>query len=198
MPEAAPKISNKKCNNIIEQQMSPPLTSMIEGLEDNGFRVNVEKTACVFFNTSRVEKDMPEQISIYPFGKKSTIYASNSAKCLGVIFDKNVNFCEQLDSAYEKGLKALNTLKCVAGKTWGFNPKIKLLLLKNFIIPRMCYGEEIYHTGNKGKLYNLDLLQNAAMRLVAGLPKSTHIKNLERMTDMMPLHNRREMNLIKL
>ncbi len=198
-PEICPRKRRKNATAQVARMMSKPLTHMLETLEDHGYKVNVEKTGCIFLNSKRSPKsEKQEIITVKPHGKVYKIKGTKTAKCLGVTFDKTGLFTEHLNKASEKGQKALNILRYVGGRSWGFNPNIKNMIYKNFMLPKVSYGEEIYHTGSKAGLLKLDRLQNAAMRQIAGLPRATHIKLLEILTGNMPLSARREVSLCKL
>ena len=195
--EAAPKRSGKTCTKSLSRAIGPPVTALVESLEDQGFKVNIPKTECVFFNNLKGQ-EKHEVITIKPHGREQIITGKKQAKYLGVIYDKNLSFKEQIQKSEEKGQKGLDVLRKVSSLEWGFNPHTKNLIYKNYILPKMTYGEEVFHTGMESELGRLDLIQNKAMRLVAGMPKGTAVTALQMMTDTAPLNLRREYNMTKL
>ena len=195
--EAAPGRASRSCTRSLSRAIGPPVTALVEKLEDQGFKVNIPKTECVFFNNLPSQKE-DEVVILKPHGREQIIKGQKEAKYLGVIYDKGLTFRTQIRKSEEKGQEGLNVLRKVSALEWGFNPNTKNLIYKNFILPKMTYGEEVYHTGLKTELGRLDIVQNKAMRLIAGMPKGTAVTALQWMTDTTPLNLRREFNLVKL
>ncbi|MCP3851211.1 MAG: reverse transcriptase-like protein, partial [Gammaproteobacteria bacterium] len=162
-----------------------------------GFKANAEKSQCMFFNNKYTQKE-DEKIVLKTEDGEFTLKGQNKTKWLGVTFDKKLTFIPHLEEAEKKGLEALNILKSISGKEWGINTKSRLLLLKNFLLPKICYGEEVFHTGAITGLKKLDRIQNSALRIITSMPRSTPIKALQVMTDVPPLEIRRKQNLVKL
>ena len=166
-----------------------PTNTLIKSLEDHGFKVNVDKTQCIFFDTK-------DEISLKINGEK--VKGLKKAKYLGIIIDNFLKFKEHILSLAKKGKKALYILSHMSGKNWGLNSKQKLRLYRNYILPKMTYGEELFDLAPKKYLNILDKIQNQALRNIAGLRKATKTELLHLITKIDPLHIRRKKKKLEL
>ena len=98
--------TERDIQHIIEQIIQKPTNKLIESLEKNGFRVNVTKTQCIFF-------DANENQELHINGER--IKGLDTAKYLGITVDKNLTFKQHIKSLRDKGLKALRTLSYMSG-----------------------------------------------------------------------------------
>ena len=156
---------------------------MIKSLENHGFKVNINKTQCIFFNTK-------DNISLNLNGQK--VKGLDNAKYLGIIIDKYLTFKEHIKSLAKKGKKSLHILAHMSGKNWGLTSMQKRRIYRNYILPKMTYGEELFDLAPKKYLNTLDRIQNQALRNISGLRKSTKIELLHIITNIDPLHIRRK------
>lgn len=141
-----------------------PTEDFISCLEGNGFKVNVEKTQCLFFDS-----DSNPEMEIN--GKQ--VRATDSARYLGVILDKKLSFNKHIKMLRNRGLKSMRILSYMTGKKWGLKAKHRRLLYTNYILPKFSYGEEIFDTAAKSNLKLLDVVQNQALRLITKVIKPT-------------------------
>ena len=180
--KSAPHAGSKKRTETISKLLTHSTNILIKNMEDNGFKVNVEKTQCIFF-------DVNEEPEIEINGKK--IRATDSARYLGMEIDKNLNFKKHIIKLKNRGLKAINVLRYMSGKNWGINAKQKTMILKNYILPKMTYGEEVFDTSSKSNLLILDRVQHIVLRNICRARKSTKVEILHYLTGIDPLHIRR-------
>ena len=175
---------NKKltATNKLARMLEKPTNHLITELEKNGFKVNVSKTQCIFFHSK-------SNHTLLLNGEK--VVSRDHAKYLGVILDKFLNFKQHIKMLKARGIKALRILSYLSGKNWGLKAKHKLLLYKNYILPKMTYGEELFHHAPKSQLNILDRLQNTALRNITGLRKATKTEILHLVAGIDPLHIRR-------
>ena len=159
-----------------------PTEAFIFCLESNGFKVNVEKTQCLFFDS-----DSNPEFEIN--GKE--IRSTDSAKYLGVILDKKLSFNKHIKMLRSRGLKALRILSYMTGKKWGLKAKHRRLLYLNYILPKFTYGEELFDTVAKSNLKLLDAVQNQALRLITKVIKHTKSELLPILARIDPLSVRR-------
>ena len=183
----APKIGNTKKSKIkaskkISKMLEKPTNHLIDELEKNGFKVNVNKTQCIFF-FSNLENNIRLNGEI--------VKSSTTAKYLGVIIDNKLSFKHHIKLLRDRGIKTLRILLYLSGKNWGLKSKHKLLLYKNYILPKFTYGEELFHLAPKSHLDMLNKIQNQALRNITGIRKSTKIEIVHLIAGIDPLHIRR-------
>ena len=185
----APSRKSKNRVKKLENIMVPATESLIANLEKHGFKVNVDKTQIILFNTrsEAVWTINGQKISTQP-----------SVKYLGVTFDKFLTFGKHIKNRCEIGQKAINILKRLGNGKFGLNSRHRQRVFKGYILPKITYGEEIYHNAAKSHLNNIDKLQNQGMRLIAGVPLSTSSMALCVLTKIPPAYLRREERLLHL
>ncbi|XP_045516142.1 uncharacterized protein LOC123709077 [Pieris brassicae] len=108
-------------------------------------------------------KDTPVVDVVY---NGDVIQRVTSHKFLGIIIDQKLSFEEHIKYVSRNALNGVNILRCLAGVTWGADPKILSLLYKSI---------------------------NRALRIISGAMCSTPIRAMEVETNIMPLILRRLM-----
>ena len=173
----------------VKKTIEKPTIRLIEKLKELGFKVNVPKTQAIIFNTN-------EEITLNL--RDQQVKTQKTAKYLGVTFDKHLNFIEHINNLKKKANRALNVLRITAGKKWGVSPKSRTLLYKNMIRPKLEFCQEIYDQGCKKTLGTLDLVQNAALRIITNSPQGTCNIGLAVATGIEPLEIRRKETIVNL
>ena len=81
-----------------------------------------------------------------------------------------------------------------AGTTWGASEKIlkKKTVYQGTVRPHLGYGSTAWSTTAKTNRQALDKVQNQALRLITGAMRSTPITEMERLTGVQPLGQRRD------
>ena len=171
-------LASAKALSILE----PAVERLISDLESNGFKVNVGKTQCIVFDSDHVGK-----IRI----NNQVVESSDSVQYLGMIIDKKLTFKKHIDKLRVKGEKALRILSYMSGTNWGLSVKHRKLIFKNFILPKITYGEEIFSQAPKSYLKSLDTVQNQALRIISRNLKKTNIEILHVINQVDTLKTRR-------
>lgn len=153
----------------------------------------------LYYNHKLHLKINPSKSSLMIFGEDfptcdvtycgKTINRVNSKKFLGVIIDQRLNFEEHLKYVSKNALKAINIIKCLAGVSWGADPKVLSILYKSIIRSHFDYSAMAYMNSPHAK--KLDILQNRSLRIISGAMCSTPIRAMEVETKIMPLILRR-------
>ena len=185
----APNKKNKRRNEILKETIKAPISEMLNKLKAKGFKVNVQKTQAMFFNN-------PDNPTLNING--TDIKATETIKYLGIKFDKKLNYAHHIEEMYKKAYHSLNIIRCTAGKNWGANSKVKRLIYRNLILPKMTYGEEFYDQGTKTQLDKLQRIQNSALRMIVKAPQCTGNLALSVLTKIPPLAVRRAERKVKL
>ncbi|XP_045511777.1 uncharacterized protein LOC123706554 isoform X1 [Pieris brassicae] len=145
--------------------------------------INAGKSNLMLFG-----KDTPVVDVVY---NGDVIQRVTSHKFLGIIIDQKLSFEEHIKYVSRNALNGVNILRCLAGVTWGADPKILSLLYKSIVRSHFDYSSLAYL--NSTHVHKLDILQNRALRIISGAMCSTPIRALEVETNIMPLILRRLM-----
>ena len=112
----------------------------IKAIERAGYRVNAAKTEAVLFTEDKKNTNVETTLII----NNNTIKTSKSAKYLGIILDKHLNFNEHLSNRREKSNKAINLISIFKGSGYfRDNSNSAKLIIKSLIESKMLYGREI-------------------------------------------------------
>ena len=185
-----PDFGPEACNKLREK-IRKPLEKLLKILRDIGFKVNVKKTQVIFFNRPRKGR---EYIKI----NDKTIESSDSVTYLGMTLDTKLTYSEHIDNLINKGEKGLNILRKISGSTWGLHCSSRLLLYKNYILPKLVYGEEFFDKASITSLEKLQKFQNKALSVVSNTRKSLPIAARHYLCQLPPLAIRRKFKAIHL
>ena len=185
-----PTFGPTACKDL-RQLIKKPAEDLIKILSSIGFKVNVKKTQAIFFNKPSKGK---EYVQI----NNDRIEATNTATYLGVTLDSKLTYSEHINKLVSKGEKSLNILRKISGYTWGVHCQSRLLLYKNYILPKMVYGEEFYDKASSSSLEKLQKLQNRALSIISNTRKSLPIAARHFVCQLPPLNIRRKAQILQL
>ena len=179
------KLDNKnKALKILTEEAN----NLISFLEQNGFKVNIDKTQIIFFGSK--EKD-----SIC-LGNRE-VKTVKKVKFLGMTLGKNNNYKDHIDEKCTKARKSLGLLRTLAHPGLNVPYFTKKVIYRNIIEPSLTYGQELYMTAPKTYLDKLDSIQGAALRLMSNVTCCTSTAALQVANNIEPLSLRREAALLK-
>lgn len=113
----------------------------------------------------------------------------HTKKFLGIVLDQKLSFEEHVKYIAKNALKGLNVIRCLAGVSWGADPKVLSILYKAIVRSHFDYSALAYI--NSAYVHRLDVLQNKCLRVISGAMCSTPIRAMEAETNIMPLFLRR-------
>jgi len=169
---------NKK---LLQNKTQMSLNKIQKWCNQNGFKISIDKTIAIFFSKERHKSNFEIKI------KDKQIELGDSAKFLGVYFDRKLTWKAHIDHIVTKTNKRLNLLRAVSGKQWGSSKKTLLTLYKAIIRPILDYGAIAFCTANDTHLHKLELIQSRALRLSCGATVGTPITALQNECGEMPL-----------
>ena len=114
------------------------------------------------------------------------------ATYLGITFDKRQTWKQHIAKVEAKARRRLAILRKLAGTTWGASEKILKTVYQGTVRPHLEYGSTAWSTTAKTNQQALDKVQNQALRLITGAMRSTPIIEMERLTGVQPLGQRRD------
>lgn len=130
-------------------------------------KINVDKTAAVFFRKGRIIKNTtPPNIKMY--GK--TIKWSKSAKYLGLYLDRSLNWNLHLSHIQKKSNILKKCLIRLIGKFSPLSTYNKTLIYKMIIRPAITYGCQIWGGAPDNKIKRIEIVQNEILRMILQAP----------------------------
>ena len=114
------------------------------------------------------------------------------ATYLGITFDKRQTWKQHIAKTEAKARRRLAILRKLAGTTWGASEKILKTVYQGTVRPHLEYGSTAWSTTAKTNQQTLDKVQIQALRLITGAMRSTPITEMERLTGVQCLDQRRD------
>ena len=95
-----------------------------------------------------------------------------------------------IEAVVARSMRRLGLLNKLAGTTWGADKNILRRVYTGTIRPIMEYATTSWATALNANKSKLDKVQNAALRAIVGVMKTTPIKEMEKRADLEPLELR--------
>ena len=148
--------------------------------------VNKDKSSTTLFTLSPKQKAGTITLGGTPLKE------DEEATYLGITFDKRQTWKKHIAKAEGKARRKMAILRKLAGTTWGASEKVLTTVYQGTVRPHLEYGSTAWSTTAKTNQQALDKVQNQALRLITGAMRSTPITEMERLTGVQPLGQRRD------
>lgn len=153
--------------NCIEK-VNQDIQSILQWSTVNKFDLNSTKTQCILISSSdRCTDGLPR---IVVNGTEVTF--SNTVNNLGIFFDKTLCWSYHVENICKRVNFLLRTLWVT---TKHLSSKVRLQLVRTYILPHFLYGDIVIFDLQKQYLNNLQMVFNSCIRYVIGLRKYDHI-----------------------
>src|SRR6218665_1355512 len=112
----------------LEKRIQESLSAIQKWCDRSGFRISTSKTTAVLFTHSRQ--------------RGQDIDITDSAKFLGVVFDRRLSWKPHIDYTITK-CRRMGLLCAVSGQKWGASKKSLLMIYRALIRPVPEYGHRV-------------------------------------------------------
>jgi hypothetical protein len=109
-------------------------------------------------------------------------------KILGVTLDPKLLWNYHIESIMGSTQKRINMLKALSNRTWGADMLILRQFYLGYIRPKITYVCEIWGDLAEVHLQKIQKLQNCALRICLGCPKTSPVNAMEMELNIEPLH----------
>ena len=111
-------------------------------------------------------------------------------KYLGIWVDQNLTFKREVEYLRERVRDRLAVMRALSGPKAGATTGVLRLFYAQAIRPLIDYAAPALVAASAQRLTTLDKLQRAALRIILGAPKWTHVGTMEEETGLIPIHLR--------
>ena len=109
-------------------------------------------------------------------------------KYLGMTLDSpNLTWGPHIEQLKSDCMSRVNIMRALTGTTWGANRECLLKIYNAFIKSKITYGCQVLLSASPTNLYELEKIQNAALRVATGAWNSTYIPSLQSEANIIPL-----------
>ena len=136
-------------------------------------KLNAGKTQLIVFSVG----PKPELIDLELFGEP--IIQTQTAKLLGILFDRRLSFKDHMKDLMTKVYRRLNLLKLLKGTNWGARPYTILKAYKCFIRPVLEYGSLITGALRESQVKEMQIFQNKCLRLALGVTYLDRMRTID-------------------
>ena len=168
--------------------MIEKMQSMLERLVTRGhscgLRFSPQKTVVVMF--TRATRDFTRLVSM----EGELLPYNHSVVYLGVTLDKELKWLTHINSKLQTSKQLLNKMANITHSYWGPQPKLMRWMYTGIVRPTMSYASmvwahQIEDTTIEDKLRSLN---RKAINTMVKIPRSTPMRGLEIILDILPLH----------
>ena len=180
--DESPAVATNKVQNAVEQ--------ITKWTERWCVKINQEKSSTTFFTLSG------KQAGTIKIGN-TPLKTDDQPTYLGVTFDRKLTWKNQLKTAETKARRKLAIMRKLCGTDWGANERILKNIYVQGVRPHMEYASSAWSSASNTGLQSLDRVQNQALRIITGGIRSTPIQQMEKITGIQPLKERRDTKIIQ-
>ena len=137
---------------------------------------------------------MEQKANLYINGQ--ALLAEDNPTYLGMTFDKRLTWKQQTEKAQARAKLRLALMKKFAVTTWGADTLTLRRLYTGRVRPVLEYGMTVWGTTAKSNFDRFSKEQHQATRIITGAMKSTPIMDLETITGLPSLDDRRDYKLL--
>ena len=150
-------------------------------------KLNKDKTEAMVISSSNKDLSWKPELKV---GEEKAKIVSKY-KSLGVVVDNGLRFREHVERITERAKKRINIMKCLAGKDWGQSTEALRDIYLTYIRSGLEYASPSWYPWICQTLKDkLEATQNGALRVIAGLYKTTPQDYLNLETGIEPLNAR--------
>ena len=139
--------------------------------------------------------DMARQSNVHPQislpdgqGGLSIIPLNKKPRLLGVTFDTHFCFGAQALNAVKAAKARLQTLRVLAGTSWGCSKETLTLAYKQYLEPLLTYAAPVWApNASASSILRLQRVQSAALRVITGCHSATRWGYLNQETEILPV-----------
>lgn len=175
--------------NEIANKMNSELKSVVNWLDSNKLKLNVQKTKCMLINSRSRLND------VEVFINDEKIERVYSFKYLGVMIDHKLTMNENIQFVCKKLAKKIGFFSRIARN---LTFAARLNVYKTIILPHFDYCSSLLMSTNQQYLTKLQRLQNRAIKIVLRCSKFTRSTSLYEALDCMNVRQRLKFNTAKL
>ncbi|WP_333765264.1 reverse transcriptase domain-containing protein, partial [Streptomyces sp. IBSBF 2390] len=131
--------------NTLTNLMSSTIEDMKACANSRGLNVKASKMELVLFTNKQKRKLVPDgiELKLVKVGGQEIDF-SDSAKYLGIILDKKLNWTPNVEERIRKAKVAWYICKSCIGKKWGLQPRITHWIYTTVVRPSLSYGALVW------------------------------------------------------
>ena len=157
---------------------------------DWAMKINATKTTYTIFSKAYKLPTVRLNLDGIPLQKE------DNPRYLGVTFDPGLTWTKHIENVQAKGIKRTGLLKKLAGTDWGANMNVLKKTYVGYVRPVMEYGISAWGTAANTNINKVSKVQNQNLRIITGSLKSTPINDMEAITKLEPMEDRRDKKML--
>ena len=151
---------------------------------------------CQTFRTYTIFTLSPKLLRLKLKIRDKWLEREDNPRYLGITFDPRLTWKKHLEETQTKGVRRTALLKKLAGTTWGANQAVLKKTYVGYTRPAIEYGIAVWGTTAKSNFKEMARIQNQNLRIITGGTKSTPVKEMEAVTGLQSLEDRRDRKML--
>jgi ribonuclease HI len=168
----------------------------VEWLTRAGLNVEPEKSELLFFRKRKKGPAPPNYIHL-PLPAANTYYrvqADNKLRYLGFFLDSGLTWSHHVEVMCNRARATIKALQLLGNSVRGLEHAKWRLAYNAICLPVLTYGCQLWYTGKqRGLVKKLQIVQNEAVRVIAGVFRTTPREPLHQLLTILPMDLRLEM-----
>ncbi len=184
--------SENNTQKLTKEKLEECIKSVKDFLLINKMKLNDDKTEFLIIGTrQQLAKMNYDEIKV----GDTLIKCADSAKNLGVIFDKNMGINKHISNTCRKGFYHIRNIAKIRNY---LDQKSTETVIHAFVTSILDYGNSLLYGINANHMQKLQRVQNAAVRVVLKLKKFDHITEGRKTLHWLPVQARLEFKILAL
>ena len=180
----------------VENALRDSYSSCIEWLARAGLSAEPDKTELIYFKKPKEKATPPNYIHL-PMPAANTYYrvkTTNKLRYLGFFLDTRLTWLYHVEVMCNRARATIKALRLLRNSVRGLNHAKWRLTYNAVCLPVLMYGCQLWYTGKQKTLVKkLQMVQNEAVRVIAGAFRTTPCEPLHQLLTILPMDIRLEM-----
>ena len=167
-------------------RLQTTLKGISKWASDWGLSVNKTKTTYTVFTLSTKKCNVKLEMNGWSLQK------DDNPTYLGVTFDTRLTWKKQTEKCLKRGMQRTALIKKMAGSKWGANHNILKKTYQGYVGPVLEYGISCWGQTASSNFQKVKKVQHQNLRLMTGGMKSTPIREMETLSGLQSIEDRRD------
>ena len=167
-------------------RLQTTLNGISKWASDWGLSVNKTKTTYTVFTLSTKKCDVKLKMNSWSLQK------DDNPTYLGVTFDTRLTWKKQTEKCLKRGMQRTALIKKMAGSKWGANHNILKKTYQGYVRPVLEYGISCWGQAASSNFQKVKKVQHQNLRLMTGDMKSTPIREMETLSGLQSIEDRKD------
>ena len=182
-----------RTSSEVKQKLEKAINAAQTWFRENSLQINPSKTEIILIENKNRRTVDNVVIRIEDDGTITNITPVPQVKILGVILDKNLTWAQQVKQVKSR---TANVVRHLARTSRILPQQSRRMLYDALVCPHLGYADVVWDGCRKQEAEQLQRIHNFAIKVVAGVDRSTPTKEVLEHLGMVPLSEKRRIHQV--